>query len=221
MAEAAAQTAAPPRRQRDVPGQVDVDLGTAVERIDSWIDGAIRLLPNIVIALVVIAAVLRHRRAAAPADPPAGARPQPRQPGRGARRLRHVPGRRPGPAARRDDRDPEPQAGRPGRRARRQFGGDRLRLQGHPAELAGRAADPAAPAVRDRRPDRGQRLRGHRRAHRDARDDHPHLRRPARRRAQQRHLHPCACWSRPRTSSGAASTTSASATATTSTAPAR
>ncbi|ADJ28190.1 mechanosensitive ion channel family protein [Nitrosococcus watsonii] len=39
---------------QDLPQQIDYDLGMAVERFDSWVDGAIRLLPNIVLALVVM-----------------------------------------------------------------------------------------------------------------------------------------------------------------------
>lgn len=38
----------------DVPQRVDFDLGMAVERIDSWIDGAVRLLPNIAVGLIVM-----------------------------------------------------------------------------------------------------------------------------------------------------------------------
>ncbi|MEO6408617.1 MAG: mechanosensitive ion channel family protein [Burkholderiaceae bacterium] len=38
----------------DVPQRVDVDLGMAVERIDAWIDGATRMLPNIAVGLVVM-----------------------------------------------------------------------------------------------------------------------------------------------------------------------
>lgn len=40
---------------RDVPRQIDFTFGAAIERIDSWIDGAIRLLPNIVVAILVFA----------------------------------------------------------------------------------------------------------------------------------------------------------------------
>ncbi len=39
----------------DVPQQIDFDFGIMVERIDSWVDGGIRLLPNILLALVVLA----------------------------------------------------------------------------------------------------------------------------------------------------------------------
>ncbi|WP_116473788.1 mechanosensitive ion channel family protein [Zobellella maritima] len=40
---------------QDVPQRVDVDPGVILERIDSWVDGGIRLLPNIFLALVVLA----------------------------------------------------------------------------------------------------------------------------------------------------------------------
>ncbi len=43
-------------RLQDVPQQVDVNLGMARERLDGWIDGAIRLLPNIILAVVVMMA---------------------------------------------------------------------------------------------------------------------------------------------------------------------
>lgn len=39
---------------QDAPQQVDIDPGMALERLDSWVDGAIRLIPNIVTAVVVI-----------------------------------------------------------------------------------------------------------------------------------------------------------------------
>ena len=39
----------------DVPGKIDFNPGNALERIDSWIDGAVRLVPNILLALVVLA----------------------------------------------------------------------------------------------------------------------------------------------------------------------
>ena len=38
---------------KDIPQRIDVDLGMLTQRIDSWIDGAVRLLPNIVVALLV------------------------------------------------------------------------------------------------------------------------------------------------------------------------
>ena len=40
---------------QDVPQQVDLDFGVAFERIDAWLDGFIRLLPNIVVAIVLMA----------------------------------------------------------------------------------------------------------------------------------------------------------------------
>ena len=39
----------------DVPQQVDVDPGALLERVDSWVDGAVRLLPNIATAIVLVA----------------------------------------------------------------------------------------------------------------------------------------------------------------------
>ena len=39
----------------DVQGKMDVNPSLAIEKIDSWIDGAIRLAPNMVIALIVFA----------------------------------------------------------------------------------------------------------------------------------------------------------------------
>ena len=40
---------------QDAPRQLDLSLGPAVERINGWIDGAIRLLPNVVSAIVIFA----------------------------------------------------------------------------------------------------------------------------------------------------------------------
>ncbi len=40
---------------KDAPQQVDFDLGVAIERVDSWVDGTIRLLPNIAVALFILA----------------------------------------------------------------------------------------------------------------------------------------------------------------------
>ena len=54
MATEAETAAAAASQVQDVPQQLDYDLGMAVERLDSWIDGAIRLLPNIALALVVL-----------------------------------------------------------------------------------------------------------------------------------------------------------------------
>ncbi|MFZ2236190.1 MAG: mechanosensitive ion channel family protein, partial [Dokdonella sp.] len=42
-------------KAKDVPQQVDFDFGVAVEHLDSWVDGSIRLLPNIAVAIVVLA----------------------------------------------------------------------------------------------------------------------------------------------------------------------
>ena len=39
---------------QDQPEVVDVDLGTLVERVDWWVDGFIKLLPNIGVAVVLI-----------------------------------------------------------------------------------------------------------------------------------------------------------------------
>ncbi|OIN13768.1 mechanosensitive ion channel family protein [Oceanisphaera psychrotolerans] len=39
----------------DVPQQIDFDFGIMTERIDSWVDGGVRLVPNILLALVVLA----------------------------------------------------------------------------------------------------------------------------------------------------------------------
>ena len=41
----------------DRPEQIDVDPGALIERVDTWVDGLIRLLPNIAVALVLIAVV--------------------------------------------------------------------------------------------------------------------------------------------------------------------
>ena len=40
---------------RDAPGQIDANFGLAVERVDNWVDGAIRLLPNMAVGLVIFA----------------------------------------------------------------------------------------------------------------------------------------------------------------------
>ena len=46
-----------PEAAEDAPQQVDIDPGAAVERLDGWLDAAVRSLPNIVVALVLIAVV--------------------------------------------------------------------------------------------------------------------------------------------------------------------
>ncbi len=38
----------------DAAQQIDLDLGVAIERIDSWVDAGIRLLPNIIVAIVIL-----------------------------------------------------------------------------------------------------------------------------------------------------------------------
>jgi len=42
-------------QSQDVDQQIDVDFGAALERIDNWLDGGMRLLPNIIVAVVVLA----------------------------------------------------------------------------------------------------------------------------------------------------------------------
>ena len=42
-------------RASDVPGEVDLNPALALERVDSWLDGFIKLLPNIIVALVLFA----------------------------------------------------------------------------------------------------------------------------------------------------------------------
>ncbi len=39
----------------DVPQEVDLNPGKAWERVDSWVDGGMRLLPNLVVAIIVFA----------------------------------------------------------------------------------------------------------------------------------------------------------------------
>lgn len=38
----------------DAPGQIDVNPATILEKVDSWVDGFIRLLPNIGIAILIV-----------------------------------------------------------------------------------------------------------------------------------------------------------------------
>ncbi|MFD2255439.1 mechanosensitive ion channel family protein [Luteolibacter algae] len=47
-----AQTPPPPK---DVPQKIDLNPGSALERVDSWLDGFMRLLPNLIVALVLFA----------------------------------------------------------------------------------------------------------------------------------------------------------------------
>ncbi|ART83213.1 mechanosensitive ion channel protein MscS [Oceanisphaera profunda] len=55
MAEdTASSTANEASSKQDVAQEVDLDFGVALERIDSWVDGSIRLLPNLLVALVLL-----------------------------------------------------------------------------------------------------------------------------------------------------------------------
>ncbi len=49
--------AADTTKKEDTAQQIDYDLGVAMERIDSWIDEGIRLLPNIILAIILFALV--------------------------------------------------------------------------------------------------------------------------------------------------------------------
>ena len=40
---------------QDVQGEIDVNPASIFERIDSWVDGAVRMVPNIITALIVLA----------------------------------------------------------------------------------------------------------------------------------------------------------------------
>jgi len=42
------------QNKQDVPQEIDVDTGMIFEKLDSWVDGFIKLLPNIGIAIVLI-----------------------------------------------------------------------------------------------------------------------------------------------------------------------
>ncbi|GJL73222.1 MAG: transporter [Nitrosomonas sp.] len=44
-------------QKEDTAQQIDFDLGVAMERIDNWIDEGIRLLPNIVLAIIILVLV--------------------------------------------------------------------------------------------------------------------------------------------------------------------
>ncbi|OXY80829.1 mechanosensitive ion channel family protein [Oceanimonas doudoroffii] len=44
-----------PGGEQDQYQQIDMDPGVIMERLDSWLDGAVRLVPNIVVALLVLA----------------------------------------------------------------------------------------------------------------------------------------------------------------------
>lgn len=43
-----------PDQQMDIPQQIDADYGVAIERLDSWIDGGIQLMPNIILGIVLL-----------------------------------------------------------------------------------------------------------------------------------------------------------------------
>ncbi|MEO5732457.1 MAG: mechanosensitive ion channel family protein [Rubrivivax sp.] len=49
-----AASAAQAASANDVPQRIDFDFGMAIEHVDGWIDGFIRLLPNIIVGLVVM-----------------------------------------------------------------------------------------------------------------------------------------------------------------------
>ncbi|MGO4999382.1 mechanosensitive ion channel family protein [Oceanisphaera sp. W20_SRM_FM3] len=49
-----AETSAANSVVQDVPQAINLDFGVALERIDAWVDGAIRLLPNLVVAAVLL-----------------------------------------------------------------------------------------------------------------------------------------------------------------------
>jgi small-conductance mechanosensitive channel len=40
--------------QQDAPQTIDIDPGALVERVDTWVDGAVKLAPNMVVALVLL-----------------------------------------------------------------------------------------------------------------------------------------------------------------------
>lgn len=44
----------PGTRMLSLQQQIDTDLDTAIQQIDSWVDGAVRLIPNMCVALVVL-----------------------------------------------------------------------------------------------------------------------------------------------------------------------
>ena len=54
--EGSIRAPAPFRRRPDDPmDEIDADTGNALEKLDAWLDGFFRLLPNLVLALVVLA----------------------------------------------------------------------------------------------------------------------------------------------------------------------
>ena len=58
MAQETATQNNPADVQGDVQGQVDFNPQMALERVDAWIDGAVRLAPNLAVAIVVFFVVL-------------------------------------------------------------------------------------------------------------------------------------------------------------------
>ncbi|WP_420460032.1 mechanosensitive ion channel family protein [Neolewinella sp.] len=49
---------APDSTANDVPEQIDLNPGAILEKIDSWVDGLVRLVPNIVVGIVVLIAFI-------------------------------------------------------------------------------------------------------------------------------------------------------------------
>ena len=45
---------APDSTANDVPEQIDLNPGAILEKIDSWLDGFVRLIPNIVVGIIVL-----------------------------------------------------------------------------------------------------------------------------------------------------------------------
>ena len=174
-----------------LPGAADSDFGPAIVRLNNWIDGAVRLLPNIAVAVVVLlifwGLALLARRLINRSS---------------VRRNRDnlgevlggfvkwtvlllgfllaativIPSLKPGDLI----------AGLGVSSVAIGFAFKDI-LQNW---LAGLLILPAA-AVRGERPDRGERLRRHGAPHRDPRDHHRDLRWPARGDPEQRHLHEC------------------------------
>ncbi|MEL6752028.1 MAG: mechanosensitive ion channel family protein [Pseudomonadota bacterium] len=54
FAQEAQAPSAPDTVGTDEPGQIDVAPGAIFERIDAWVDGAVKLVPNIVVAVIVV-----------------------------------------------------------------------------------------------------------------------------------------------------------------------
>lgn len=43
-----------PPHSQDIPQTIDLNPGAALERVDSWLDGAVSLFPNIVVAIIIM-----------------------------------------------------------------------------------------------------------------------------------------------------------------------